>query len=446
MRESYRAAVVDVKEFEPITHNKYTWLIYEAAKANVDLLVLPSPRVISDANKESCANGEGNFDEVVTAVSAAAQSAQMYVVAPLYERVTCQDKVELVSSNLVFDRTGALIAVHRKASNNFTKCNTTSSTVGRFTTDFGVTFGIVVEEDLILASPQDIAGIENFVVTDNTLSKKSFLFAKQFESSFAFVNKVNVISSSGEITGERTPPLIIAKLRKNGSDHSTLLANPPRSFPSEDLSQYVSKPLNVEASLRGYSDSVCHGTFCCQFYVKSSSIGTNPQDISYGLMAFDGIHQSGSTNIGVQACSLVACAGLYKRSCFIGSKNTTADIKFSQVSINANFSKENSAQFPTVLTTAQTIFNSGNLKFSIVNKEQKSVTSEIYNTENILTFGIVGRDYSKDFNDVRNNTKGYILDFSEYISSENVQEFFDYVWIRLRVLIFIVSVYILEMM
>lgn len=74
------------------------------------------------------------------------------------------------------------------------------------------------------------------------------------------------------------------------------------------------------------------------------------------------------------------------------------------------------------------------------------VNAQLYDTENVLAFGIIVRDYSKDFESSQVNNDNGFLEFSEYISSENVQEFFDYVWIRLRVLIFIVSVYILEMM
>ncbi|XP_039748641.1 vanin-like protein 1 [Pararge aegeria] len=448
--EYYMASVVDADKGDLIRSNKYATLINEAAQSNVDLLVLPTPKTATlEYTLESC--GLENLDEVVKSVSAAAKLAHMYVVAPLYEKVNCQDKEELITNNLVFDRAGSLIYVHRRPVNSLTRCNTTSSRIGRFVTDFGVTFGVLVEEDLLLTNAQEFEGIENFVITDNSVSKKSFIFAQQFQASWAFVKKVNVISASGYISGtdglKRTSPLIVAKLRKSGGAQSSFIAGPPSSFPSEDLNQYVIKPVNLEASLQGYSDSVCHGRFCCQFFVKTSVIGTNPQDVSYGLVAFDGIHQSGSNNIGVQTCSLVACAGLYKRSCFVGSEKNTTNINFDKISIVANFSKANSAQFPTISTTTQTVCNEENFKFTIKSTDYNYVTTEIHNTDNILIFGIIGRDYSKDFESTNyNSTEDNILDFSEYISSENVQEFFDYVWIKLRVVILIVSVYILEMM
>ncbi|XP_034826180.1 vanin-like protein 1 [Maniola hyperantus] len=449
--ESYTAAVVDIAKGDLISSNKYAALIREAAQSKVDLLVLPTPKdVSSNGTLESCVNGLENYDEVVKSISAAAKHAQMYVVAPLYEKISCQNKEELVTSTLVFDRNGAVISVHRKPVNGLTKCNTTTSRLGRFVTDFGLTFGVIVEEDLVLTKAQEIDGIKNFVVTDNVLSRRPFLFAKQFPSSWAFANNVNVVSASGVISSrdvpDRTSTLIVATLGRNGIGEPTLIATPPASFPSDELSQYASRPLNVEASARGISDSVCHGTFCCQFYVKTSVIGSNPQDVTYSLVAFEGIHQTGSSNIGVQTCSIVACAGLDKRACFIASENNTTNIKFNEISIDANFSKENTAQFPTISTTSQTVFNKENLTFTIENKDYKHVTTKIYNTENILTFGIIGRDYSKDFENNDSNKESLILDVSEYISYENVQEFFDYVWIRLRVVIFIVSVYILEMM
>lgn len=134
---------------------------------------------------------------------------------------------------------------------------------------------------------------------------------------------------------------------------------------------------------------------------------------------------------------------------FYRSENNSTNVKFEKITINGNFSQDNSAQFPSILTSTQDVFKKENFKFTIQNKNFKYVTAELYNKENVLSFGIFGRVYSRDYDTSefgRVNNTDSISDFSEYISSENVQEFFDYLWIRLRIVIFIVSIYVLEMM
>ena len=125
------------------------------------------------------------------------------------------------------------------------------------------------------------------------------------------------------------------------------------------------------------------------------------------------------------------------------------NIKFENISINGTFSKDDSSYFPIISTSSQEILNKENFKFVIEDKKFKYVSTELHNTDNLLNFGILGRIYSRDFDTFEfssvNNTNN-VEDSTDYISSENVQEFFDYLWIRLRVVIFIVSIYVLEMM
>lgn len=51
------------------------------------------------------------------------------------------------------------------------------------------------------------------------------------------------------------------------------VVQPEMSSQSEDLNLYTIKPLNIEASSRGYTDHVCHDKFCCEFYVKTDIAG-----------------------------------------------------------------------------------------------------------------------------------------------------------------------------
>lgn len=116
---------------------------------------------------------------------------------------------------------------------------------------------------------------------------------------------------------------------------------------------------------------------------------------------------------------------------------------FEKISVSANFSK-NSAQFPILLTTAQVTIK--NFKFAQENTlKHTQINTELYNSDNLLKYGIFSTDYTNNV-ESKENCTGVLTEFSNYISNENVQEFFDYLWIRLRVVAFIVSIYILEMM
>ncbi|XP_050356736.1 vanin-like protein 3 [Nymphalis io] len=450
---TYKAAIVDVSNTD-INSSKYASLIREAGETDVDLLVLPTPRNVVSETEFNCINGVDNYDEIIKSLSIAAKDARVYVLAQLIERYSCQNREELIRSNVVFDRNGAVISVYRKPVNSRSKCNTTVSKMAHFTTDFGVTFGVLMEDDIILTNVKHINGIKNFIVS--TSSETAFLFAKQFSTFWAYTNNINVITDNGKFSGNintmKTPNnLIVSEFENYGaSDISkTLTVTPPTTYFIGDMSQYIIKPLNLEASSQGHTETVCQGSLCCQFYVKTSLIGSNYQDVTYGLVVLDGVQNLGNTNIGLQTCSVLACAGLYKRSCFVGSEKNSTNIVFDNVLIKGNFSNGNTAHYPTILTTAQSVMNKENFRFTPLNKNSKYVTAELYNTGNVLSFGIFGRDYSKDYETSEfgsvNNTS-VINDLSDYILSDNVQEFFDYLWIRLRVLIFVVSIYVLEMM
>lgn len=64
--------------------------------------------------------------------------------------------------------------------------------------------------------------------------------------------------------------------------------------------------------------------------------------------------------------------------------------------------------------------------------------------DSLLTFGIFGRAFDRDYVSFSATEDNDVL--YNYILTEDVQEFFDYLWIRVRILLFVVSIYVLEMM
>ncbi|XP_045507137.1 vanin-like protein 1 [Colias croceus] len=437
----YKAAIVDsTKQFNV---NHYEALIHEAVKSGADILILPE-EILSKTDLESCGPCANNYDEIVKTVSNAAQSARMYVVTHVNERIKCQQGHDFVRSNLVFDRRGDVVSVYRKPLNN-ANCNTTFSNTATFSTDFGVKFEVIMEEDLVVKNVKDMA-LKNYVLLGAWGHENQFLSASHFASSWAYITKANVISTNGVHgnTGTSTKygNIIVNVLEKAGNAHPQITTSPSNTV-SEDWRQYIIRPLDLDRSTHGYTESVCHGQFCCQFYVKTE--GSKHNHLTYGLVAYDGLFNIGRGHIvGSQSCALVACAGLYKRSCFVQSENNSTNVNFEKITISGNFSK-NAVPFPTFLTTTETTINNFDFEQQLTQKHMQ-VNAEINNIDNLLRFGIFSREYESDFVSENNKNSSENLEFSNYISSENVEEFFDYVWIRLRIVILVVSIYILEMM
>lgn len=425
--ETYKAGVLhlqnkDISEFTPFIHS--------AGATGLDILVLPPLEPTE------------NYDEVISIVSKAARQAGLYVVIHLYEKARCQLGYEMVRSNLVFDRKGAIVAVYRKAQNGAANCTTSDSDLVTFATDFGVTFGVLMEEDIVLYDEEHLKGVKNFVMTGDWQAEVPFLNADQFAPSWTYITDANLVSTAGIYSGKAgvktgADKLAVSELHKNGASDVPVVpsVNPSLATFAGDLSQYVIRPLDLEASSRGYKETVCHRSFCCEFYVKTGDAETHPES-SYSLAAFNGIRPfSANHNIGTQICVI---SGSEKSNTF-----------FELISITANFTKQNS-QYPIVQSA--TVLPTEHFKFETnVNGIPQQVTLQIVETQNVINLGIFGKDATDklEHNYVygeKNSTNSEQNEIYDYIFNEDVQEFFDYVWIRLRILIVIVSIYILEMM
>lgn len=130
----------------------------------------------------------------------------------------------------------------------------------------------------------------------------------------------------------------------------------------------------------------------------------------------------------------------------IRSVNSTTII-FDEIKITGNFKLRSSAQYPVIIST-DTVSNN-QFKFTKRNFNKTcEVSIKLNDAQKLLNFGIFGRDFSKDYvSDTTNyDSNGLTYNISDYISSDNVVEFFDYLWIKLRIPFLIVSIYVLEMM
>lgn len=425
--ESYRAGVLHLQNKEM---SDYTRFIREAGNSDVDILVLPSLDSIESSDK---------YDEIVDVISETAKQANVYVAIHLYEKARCHVGHEMVRSNLVFDRKGEIVAVYRKPQNSNANCTASPSVPATFTTDFGVTFGVMLEEDLALYDEEHLKGVQNFILTGDWQSELPFLSAALFAPSWSYTNNVNLVSTSGIYSGKAglkagSGRLVVADLLKNVENDVSVVpsVNTPVNFLAEDLNLFVMKQLDLPASANGHTETICHRSFCCEFYVKTAK--DTKTESTYNLATFNGVRPFGANhNVATQMCVLS------------GSDST---INFERISIAANFTKQ-SSQYPIVQSTAVLPIESFNfeVKSSSVSEQ---VTLDLENGKNIINFGIFGKNVNVDLvNDYvveKNATVDGQNEFLEYIFNEDVQEFVDYLWIRLRVLIVVVSIYILEMM
>ncbi|XP_060807886.1 vanin-like protein 3 isoform X2 [Amyelois transitella] len=306
--DTYRAATFGSSVFSDL--RRYLPALKDASKHDVNIVVLPSGDIYTAEN----------YDEDVKTLSDLAQQTNLYIVAHLLEKTQCPNGEEVVRSNLVFDKEGSIIAVYRKPMNNIANCTFTSKDVTTFTSDFGVTFGLLMEEDLVLRPP-GLKGLKNFVVTGPSQADISFLNANQFAPSWAFINNVNLITSSavyagrsGKVEGQYVDLMKFIEKESNEAPLSSLSS----SFTSDDITGFIIRPVDLNLSPGGYEETVCHESFCCQFYVKTKA-GLKQPKMNYYLSTFSGIRSfDKSHDIGTQICSVFACHQLEKRSCSLG--------------------------------------------------------------------------------------------------------------------------------
>lgn len=183
---------------------------------------------------------------------------------------------------------------------------------------------------------------------------------------------------------------------------------------------------------------VCHGdpdnTLCCNFNVSftvnDSLDGSN--SYVYHLVAFNGVRTySGVYYGGVETCGVVACLNHSVTSCGQRLVRTTLSwnytlkfvnrfqnystiswpVTFNTINVTGNFSQSDTRfQLPTTLLSSirplQVSQYSWNSRF-----DQSSVTLwrdvELLEPQNrLLTFGIFGRDFERDWDPLRNSTSG----------------------------------------
>ncbi|XP_011865173.1 PREDICTED: vanin-like protein 1 isoform X2 [Vollenhovia emeryi] len=424
--------------------------------------VIPSP---SD-NYIPCSGDTIQVSDTLRKISCAARDYEIYVVINIAEKAPCanvscpRDKMfYYYNSNVVFDRTGKIIARYRKT-NLFNEPFDVTAVpeIVTFDTDFGVKFGTFICFDILFREPPIILTrdhqVTDIVYTTAWFSEAPFLTAVQTQAGWSFAENVNLLASgynrpdfgnagSGIYLGRKGvgkaimpaathEELLIYEVRKI-KDRTNIEpyhddSKNEKAWPCYQGTKRIGDDLcvrsevdtksddklflkhdNIEVfqtlSLKGNAtETVCQNNFCCEFKVEITKLDSRTK---YRLVVFNGIRHYSNVKARVRACGIIQCSNDSVSSC--GSVNTS-EVVFNNIEIAATFHdyKNNlimpSTLSPDLLPLKQWTFNEH------VHDDHVHVNMYLNNSiNNVVTFGIYSRDFSNDANRISFYTATYFI-------------------------------------
>ncbi|XP_075222722.1 vanin-like protein 3 isoform X2 [Lycorma delicatula] len=167
-------------------------------------------------------------------LSCAAQKNNIYLVANMLEKVSCNkthpgcptDGLLIYNTNVAFDRTGKLIAKYHKF-NLFIEPETnitSAAELSTFHTDFGVQFGMFICFDILFKKPAleiiEKTNVKNIVYSTAWFSEIPFFTAVESQAGYSYSQNINLLASgysfpknknfgSGIYAGEKGPLVMI---------------------------------------------------------------------------------------------------------------------------------------------------------------------------------------------------------------------------------------------
>ncbi|XP_055371816.1 vanin-like protein 1 [Condylostylus longicornis] len=362
------------------------------------------------------------------------------------------DGYNIYNTNTVFDRQGRVISRYRKYNlfnEHFCDMPDTAE-VSIFETDFDVRFGHFICFDIMFKEPGlslvNENQITNILYPSYWFSELPFLTAIQTHFGWAYANNVNFLSAGGNnprtgtsgtgiiagnkyvgntfISGTIEKRLMISQLPKNVRSYkpdgnkiiktSSVVQTPieMQTFrPTEDWSTFDTRTWNIT---NGEVQRVCvHTDICCTFNIrmKEHEIPVGKIAYNYRLAAnYTRRIYSYDRSCGELYCSIVACTTNNPKSCGRHFKDNTKlfnAIEFDKITITANIkvltNPDDILIMPNTLDTSMTPIDSDLFNFGKLRSIRESgSTYERYQIEsrdnfnNILTFGIYGRNYALD--------------------------------------------------
>ncbi|XP_049699303.2 vanin-like protein 1 isoform X2 [Helicoverpa armigera] len=454
--DHYVGAVVEYLVTGNVATNlvNYANLIKEAADQGADIVVFPELTLTNSStyftvpiygalkNYPIPALYPTMFDEFMVAISTAARANQIYVVINGREMMDCtiqntgencpEEKTYIFNTNVVFDRTGAVIDRFRKI-NLFGEASHTPALkpdLGVFTTDFGVTFGHFICFDLMFQIPAvqvvQKMNIKDVIFPTMWFSELPYLTAVQIQEAYAYALDVNFLGSgannvrvgsggSGIYSGKAgalisimpglpTTKVLVAKVPKVPGEVSWPYPGPIYDEPTNmnnmrlivdpSLASHVTKLLEPGTQEFTLVDKDVSCTFRVTLSQRNSEIS-----VRYRAFVQDGTNTYARREIGVVACLLVACKDDNVTSCsYRYTQQEENEIEKLEIEMNTyrntyndTLDCNNIEYFPVTVRYNKFPLSPKNFTFTSKEKDQSKCEQKEQNRLSILQKEIISR-------------------------------------------------------
>ncbi|KAA0203200.1 vanin-like protein [Hyalella azteca] len=382
-------------------------------------------------------------------LSCTARHQQLYLVVDLAEK-SCKndtiaaecapDQLVYYNTQVVFDRTGVVVARYRKRhlflEPKFSP-SPDSMDAALFTSDFGVTFSLQICFDILFEDP-GYANVQRNLTRDIVMSTAwvdvaPFNLAPNVQNSFSRRLGVNLLASnyhwpeqsklgsgvyrgysdmkhaytydqhSGDVlvvapvrTRLSTAPLrppsprlsrpMILKYKKPSDGHRQLNV---RRFPMKLLS--TSDVLNASSTAgQEFHVQVCHKNLCCDLQYQYMA----SEKQVYRSVAYSGLFPAGVKLIYLQLCGVVWCKSTDVDSCsdYVTQMDASSDV-FGPFNVAGNFTSD--ITFPNAMTRNETLVSNDLYEFT----EEPGYSSKLEFKQEVpflLTSYLAGRNFSRD--------------------------------------------------
>uniref|UniRef100_A0A2A4K2W7 CN hydrolase domain-containing protein n=1 Tax=Heliothis virescens TaxID=7102 RepID=A0A2A4K2W7_HELVI len=461
--DHYVGAVVEYLVTGNVETNlvNYANLIKEAAEQGADIVVFPELTLTNGSTTFTVpihgalkqypvpALYPDMFDEFMVGISTAARDNQIYVVINGRELMDCtiqnageycpEEKSYIFNTNVVFDRTGAVIDRFRKI-NLFGEAAHTPALrpdLGVFTTDFGVTFGHYICFDLMFQIPAvqvvQKMNIKDVIFPTMWFSELPYLTAVQIQEAYAYALDVNFLGAgannvrvgsggSGIYSGKAgalisimpglpTTKVLVAKVPKVPGQITEQYPGPIYDDPTNmnnmrlitdpSLASHVTRLLEPGTQEFTLVDKDVSCTFRVTLAQRSSETS-----VRYRGFVQDGTNTYARREIGVAACLLVACKDANVTSCsYRYTQKEENEIQKLEIEMNTyrntyneTLDCNNIEYFPVTVRYNKFPLSPKNFTFTSKSKDQSKCGQKDQNRLSILQKEIITRNSRERLN------------------------------------------------
>ncbi|KAJ8944936.1 hypothetical protein NQ318_013084 [Aromia moschata] len=369
--------------------HEYVHYIETAQNNGVQIIVFPEyglTGMVEDPTEYAIeipeVNSGNRFDNYwLHLLSTAAYEHTMYVVVNLLEKANNENNETVYyNTNIVFDKTGTIVAKYRKINLFFEPRLTPGNESVTFATDFGITFGLLTCFDILYYNPSRKILVDSFatdvIYPAAWTSTLPFYHSLTIHSGYSLGNGVNLLASNLNIpsrgisgtgiyghdgtvlsyylSGTTSSRMLIGSLTPRGVPRAAEETETPtfqtRGFnilgnetETHDLRNFVTaRDFNtrnyqfqdLELTNANTLQTVCHGSFCCNFNVSLSDISSSGY---YKFLVYNGLANLGGSDSSIKVCTIIACETSDSSTC--GNRNISLSTRFSAISVTGDFEK-----------------------------------------------------------------------------------------------------------